>query len=95
MLNLAIYLSYRRPASTRQPAGTSPRIAARPSPGLSLAAAIESHARYGIDPDDKLPIRSSVSYSYAQLLSYRLSGIRDQDEAAASRRGRGGEWQVS
>jgi hypothetical protein len=71
MLNLAIYLSYRRPASTRQPAGTSPRIAARPSPGLSLAAAIESHARYGIDPDDKLPIRSSVSYSYAQLLSYR------------------------
>jgi hypothetical protein len=64
MPNLAIHLGYHRPAGTRQPVGTSPPL---PIPG-SIAGGGKRIARKARYPNDKLPIRSSVSYSYAQLL---------------------------
>ena len=64
MPNLAIHLGYHQLAGPRQQVGGSRPC---PSRGLSPVAASESHERCGIRHDE-LPMRSSVSYSYAQLL---------------------------
>ena len=66
---LAIYVGYHEPVGMRQTTGRSRRIAVAAHTGFSRGLlVIKSQGRLR-DPDVKLPIGSSVSYSYAQFLS--------------------------
>ena len=65
MPNLGIHLGYHRPAGTRQPVDTLPPL----SISGFIASGCKRIASTMQYPDDKLPVRSPVSYSYAQLLS--------------------------
>jgi hypothetical protein len=65
MPNLAIHLGYHRPGGPQQPVAAFLPL---PIPEFITGGCtrIARKVRY---PDDQFPIRSSLSYSYAQLLS--------------------------